>query len=96
MSLAHTAAGFVIDAYVVSLRACKLFGDRHPRVSFLSRFRTDICVRYRPQYIAVACVYLASKFLNVPLPESWFLTQFPQDPACLPVLEGWCGWCVSS
>jgi len=36
--------------------------------------RTDVFVRYPPETIAVACIYLSARKLNVPLPKnpSWF------------------------
>lgn len=38
-------------------------------------FRTDVFVRYQPETIACACIYLTARKLNIPLPNnpSWFL-----------------------
>lgn len=37
--------------------------------------RTDVFVRYSPETIACACIWLAARLLKVPLPEqpSWYL-----------------------
>lgn len=37
-------------------------------------FRTDVFVRYQPEKIACACIYLTARELNIPLPGSppWF------------------------
>jgi transcription initiation factor TFIIIB Brf1 subunit/transcription initiation factor TFIIB len=36
--------------------------------------RTDVFVRYQPETVACACIYLASRKLNIPLPKvpAWF------------------------
>ena len=36
--------------------------------------RTDVFVRYRPEIIATACIYLSARKLKIPLPKnpSWF------------------------
>lgn len=36
--------------------------------------RTDVFVRYQPETIAVACVYLSARKLKIPLPKkpSWY------------------------
>ena len=52
------------------------------------RFKSDVCVRFKPQYIAAACVYLASKFIDTPLPEGWLLAQFPGQPDAVRIVEG--------
>ena len=46
-----------------------------PNRNFMNdSLRTDVFVRYPPETIAVACIYLSARKLNVPLPKnpSWF------------------------
>ena len=38
-------------------------------LTLLSSLRTTLCLQYKPQLIASAAIYLASKFLNYTLPE---------------------------
>ena len=71
--------------YLLFFGSILLFISLTPYVFFLSFFhknrnfmndslRTDVFVRYPPETIAVACIYLSARKLKEPLPKnpSWF------------------------
>ena len=35
--------------------------------------RTDAIVKFKPQEIAAACIYLSSRMLKIALPDSWWI-----------------------
>ena len=54
--------------------------------------RSDVCLRFRTEVIACACVYMATRMAGVPMPENWWEifdaplegTSSESLPACLP------------
>lgn len=55
--------------------------------------RTDVFVRFQPESIACACIYLAARTLEIPLPNRphWFLlfgaTEEEIQEICLKILQ---------
>lgn len=56
-------------------------------------FRTDVFVKYQPEKIGCACIYLAARQLQIPLPNSpaWFsifgVKEDEIQDICLSVLK---------
>lgn len=45
-------------------------------------YRLDLCVRFKPEIVACACIFLAAKYLDIGLPESppwWEIFDCTQD-----------------
>jgi hypothetical protein len=50
--------------------------------------RTDVFLRYKPEIVACACIYLSARELKIPLPVSpaWF-TIFGADEESLKIIS---------
>jgi cyclin L len=52
-------------------------------------FRTNVCLKFKPEVIATACIYMASKRLGLNLPENppWYELFDTTKEQCLEIYE---------
>lgn len=99
-SIIHAEHAHKFVFYYIRVLLAKGFNEQYPELAQKAwnyandLYRSTLCLKYRPNVLACASIFLASRDLKIPLPEpSWwelFDVEQPQVTWTISVLELLC------